>query len=370
MDVIFFPRQDFSIEVCKHRYGKKMTYTEQSDQVRDVVCDQIFNLAEEFGITIGAFMYYGNYGNQYVARAKELMRNGLFWPDIYFYTPNASGGTITKEMYEEYRDNYHIPLFQQNFGRVPNAFSYSYGNMSFKDYAIMDGKWLGGRNSGIDGKTPYGIFDGATLGNLSLPYTKADYMARASTFRWHDTAFPSSGQGGQGISYLDVVATKVDETLLNGGWLTNFQHWDDIISNELICGEDVTTADAPGAIYRQYFQMLANKNINNEIHFAGYGEALAYFVYRDSITRAAMYLPKMNSNNQLVIRLEVQNNFGVENVLLQVPISIKFSTIGTPLAGKTIASNRNLISLGGGDYIVEIPYTGRFPYAIINEVNP
>lgn len=194
-------------------------------------------------------------------------------------------------------------------------------------------------------------------------------MARPSTFRWHDTAFPSSGQGGEGISYLDTVAAKVDETLLNGGWLTNFQHWDTIISQEIACGEQATTADAPGAIYRQYFQMLANKNANNEIHFAGYGEALAYFVYRDSITRAVMYSPKMNPNNQLVIRLEVQNNFGVEDALLQVPISIKFSTVGTPLAGKTIKSDCNLISLSGGDYIVEIPYTGRFPYAIIQTPN-
>lgn len=364
MDAIFFPRQDYPVEVCKHRHGKKMTYTEQSDQVRGEVCGQVFNLAEEFGIKVGAFMYFGNYGNQYVARAKGLIPN-LFWPDIYFYTPNASGGTITEEMYVDYRDNYHIPLFQQNFGRVPNSFSYSYGNMSFKDYAIADGKWLGGRNSGIDYKTPYGVFNGVVLGNLELPYSKANYMARASTFRWHDTAFPSSGQRGAGITYLETVAAKVDETLQNGGWMTNFQHWDDIIANETACGEEVTTADAPGAIYRQYFQMLANKNANGEINFSGYGEALAYFVYRDSITRAVMYSPTSSPNNYLIIRLEVKNNFDIEDTLLQVPISVKFSTVGTPLAGKTITSDCELVSLGGGDYIVEIPYTGRFPYAII-----
>lgn len=366
MIAIFFPRKDYDVEVCKHRYGRKMTYTEQSDQIRTEVCGQVFNLAQEFGIKVGAFMYYGNYDNDYVARAKGLINENLFWPDVYFYTPNASGGgTVTEEMYIDYRDNYHIPMFRQNFGRVPNAFSYAYGNMSFEDYAIADGKWLGGRNSGIDGKTPYGVVGGTILGNLELQYSRANYMARPSTFRWHDTAFPSSGQGGEGISYLDTVAAKVDETLLNGGWLTNFQHWDTIISQEIACGEQATTADAPGAIYRQYFQMLANKNANNEIHFAGYGEALAYFVYRDSITRAVMYSPRMSPNNQLVIRLEVQNNFGVEDALLQVPISIKFSTVGTPLAGKTITSDCNLVSLGGGDYIVEIPYTGRFPYAII-----
>lgn len=368
MDAIFFPRSDYAVEVCKHRYGCKMTYTEQSDQIRNEVSGQVLNLAEEFGIKVGAFMFYGNYGNQYAEQAKRLIQDNLFWPDIYFYTPNSSGDEpVSQEMYIDYRDNYHIPNFLQNYGRVPNALSYSYGDTSYEDYAIADGKWLGGRNSGIDGDTPYGVVNGVTLGNLTLPYSKSNYMSRASTFRWHDTAFPSSGQCGEGISYLNTVDAKIDETLLNGGWLTNFQHWHTIISSEIACGEQATTADAQGAIYRQYFQMLANKNVNNEICFAGYGEALAYFAYRDSITKAVMYSPKMD-NNKLIIRLEVKNNFGVEDALLQVPISIKFSTVGTPLAGQTIKSNCNLISLGSDEYIVEIPY-GLYPFAVIEKVS-
>lgn len=111
--------------------------------------------------------------------------------------------------------------------------------------------------------------------------------------------------------------------------------------------------------------MLAELNEDNDICFAGYGEATAYLVYRQMITRAVMYSPNAHRSTQLFIRLEAQNTLGIDTALLQVPISVKFSTVGTPLAGKTITSDCNLINLGNGDYIVEIPYTGRFPYAII-----
>ena len=80
-----------------------------------------------------------------------------------------------------------------------------------------------------------------------------------------------------------------------------------------------------------------------------------------------MYSPVHESTSKLVIRLEAQNTLGIDTDLLQVPLSIKFSTVDTPLAGKTITSDCNLVTLGSGNYIVEIPYTGRFPKAVIYE---
>ncbi len=364
MNVIFFPRKDYDVEICAHRLGKKMTYTEQSDQVQNGSIG-VLNLAEDFGIKVGAFMYYTNYGNEATEKIHELIDNNLFWPDVYFWTPNANpsttSGIISEDMYNEYRDDYHIPRFVEQYGRVPNAFSYSYGNQTFKSYAESDGYWLGGRNSGISGETDYGVGYGTPN---NMPYSIARFISKESTFRWHDTAFPSNGDNPIGISYLNTVAAKIDETLLNGGWLNNFTHWHTILANEQACGETVTTIDAEGSIYRQYFQMLANKNTNNEIYFAGYGEALAYFVYRSIITKAVMYSPKYDSTNRLSIRLETQNTLNVNTELLQVPISVKFSTSGTPLQGKSITSNRNLISLGNNSYIVEIPFAN-FPSAEI-----
>lgn len=80
-----------------------------------------------------------------------------------------------------------------------------------------------------------------------------------------------------------------------------------------------------------------------------------------------MYSPKKYSNSQLIIRLETVNNLGIDTDLLQVPISVKFSTVGTPLAGQSIKSNQNLINLGNNQYIVEIPYN-EYPAALMEKV--
>ena len=79
-----------------------------------------------------------------------------------------------------------------------------------------------------------------------------------------------------------------------------------------------------------------------------------------------MYSPNEYHNTQLIIRLETNNTLNVDTDLLQTPNSVKFTTVGRPLAGMTIKSDRNLVSLGGGDYIVEIPFN-RFPYAVIEK---
>ena len=89
-----------------------------------------------------------------------------------------------------------------------------------------------------------------------------------------------------------------------------------------------------------------------------------------------MYSPQKNADTQRIIRLEAKNSVSIDGInttsidtdLLQIPISIKFSTVGTPLAGQTIRSNCNLISLGNNQYIVEIPYA-EYPGAIIEKVS-
>ena len=81
-----------------------------------------------------------------------------------------------------------------------------------------------------------------------------------------------------------------------------------------------------------------------------------------------MYSPIKYHDTHIVIMLEAKNNLEIDTDLLQIPISIKFSTIGTPLAGKTIKSNCNLINLGGSNYIVEIPYN-EYTCAVIERVS-
>lgn len=344
MQAIFFPRQDYSVQVCTHRLGKSMTYTEQSDTFR-AGAEAISSYAESKGIKVGVFWGMSD-STEYAAIAKPLMDAGKMWIDAYCHPTNSqiSGTVITKEVYEEERDDLWERISSW-FGIRPVAMSYNSGNTSYADYIIPD--FLAGRNSGRAGGTPYGVGYGSPN---NVAYSAENFKIKQSTSRWYDDAKADSSFSTR----LTQLAADVAATKTNGGWYNNFTHWHNVISDDNL------------QAYKDYLDLLAQLNENDDIYFAGYGEAVAYLVYRQLITRAVMYSPNAHPSTQLFIRLEAQNTLGIDTELLQVPISVKFSTVGTPLAGKTITSDCNLISLGGGDYIVEIPYTGRFPYAIIN----
>lgn len=342
MDAIFFPRQDYPVQVCTHRYGKSMTYTEQSDQFRDGAED-IVSYAVANGIKVGVFWGMSQ-TETYHQLALPYVNNGQMWIDAYCNPTGSNGGTVTREAYEAQRDSL-FEILDDWFGIRPLCMSYAYGNQTYTDYVTPD--FLAARNSGKTGGTPYGV----GYGNPNdLPYSMANYKTRASTSRWYDDAKGTSSFA----SRLQQLESDVEATKLNGGWYNNFTHWHNVIN------------DGNLATYKDYLDLLEELNEDGSIYFAGYGEATAYLIYRQLITKAVMYSPKAHPSTQLFIRLEAENTLGINTDLLVVPISVKFSTVGTPLAGKTITSDCNLVSLGGGDYIVEIPYTGRFPYAIIN----
>ena len=353
MDVIFFPRKDYDVVVCDHRLGKKMTYTEQSDQLKLTESyDWIVGLGETYGIKVGFFAIYSEMSSGDFTKAKNALNGGKIWIDQYSYTPElaakiSGGQTITPEEFVASYVNTLLPAFLSALGKKPVALSYSYGNDSFKDGTCP--LYLAGRNSGgvsSNGGTDYGL----GLGSPSnIPYSFLDYKSRGSTIRWYDRARADSSFSAK----INTVSGLIDGALLSGGWVSNFTHFHSVVS------------DGNQSVYEQYIAMLANKNANDEIYFAGYGEAVAYLVFRQLVTKAVMYSPVMDSDS-LVIRLDARNTLGVDTDLLQIPISVKFSTEGTPLAGQTIKSDRNLISLGGGEYIVEIPYAD-FPVAKITK---
>lgn len=367
MKVVFFPRNDYpnNIEVCAHRLGKKMTYTEQTD-VQNVWYNSIntfsafIEMAKAKSIKVGCFL---DLSSSIIDHNNYIINNyvdGKLWLDAYSYTNELAekiehGGTITEEDFNNAYNNTLLPNFYNFLKKKPVTLSYAYGNDSFKDFVIP--KFLGGRNSEPSGSTIYNTFPtdyGLECGNPNNePYSINRYKSKASSMRWYDAA---KEQGDNFETQLQIVSQKIDETMLNGGWLNNFTHWHNYWQN----GNEQWV--------EPYLNLLAQKNTNSEIYFAGYGEAVAYLVYRESISRAVMYSPVGAENNKLVIRLEAKNIFNIDTDLLQIPISIKFSTTGTPLAGQTIKSNCNLVNLGGSNYIVEIPYN-EYACAVIERVS-
>ena len=364
MEAIFFPRNDYpnNIEVCSHRYGCSMAYTEQTDDLKNTSPDTpytwIVPYAKSKNIKVGGFVNVNKGQISPMNGLKEDYDNGYIWLDAYSLTPNLAeyirptgshyGEDITQEMWNEAYNNYILPIFYNFTGVKPIALSYSYGKDTFKNYILQ---FLGARNSNNNGNTNYGVGFGSPN---NIPYTWQSYNSCESTTRWYNAEKIKPTQDW--AAAILAQGNLIDATKLNGGWINNFTHWHDVVS------------DGRQEIYEDYIDMLAQKNVNNEIWFCGYGEALSYLVYRQIITKAVMYSPNSDATNKLVIRLETINNLGIDADLLQVPISVKFSTIGTPLAGQTIKSNCNLISLGSGQYIVEIPYA-KYPGAVIEKVS-
>lgn len=76
-------------------------------------------------------------------------------------------------------------------------------------------------------------------------------------------------------------------------------------------------------------------NASGDIAFCGYGEALAYMVFREIIEEVEY----KTENGKLVITLQCNDHLPIDYDLLQVPISLK-------------------VSNGDKACIVEIPYSG------------
>ena len=352
MDAIFFPRNDYpsKVEICAHRLGKSMTYSDSTDSInRQVVYDWFMGLAKARNIKMGAFLTYSDFQN--FPFILDDYRSGKIWFDIYSQTPAPEllldEETATEENYDNYYHSVWKPSFLSGIGLPPTAISYRIGLTYFEDYVPK--YFLAGRNSAVNNNTDYGV----GYGNPNnIPYDKDTFKSKRNTLRWYD-AIEHTGEIEQ---ELQIVSDLIDATKANGGWIRNFMHW----HNPYDAGHQDWVV--------RYLDLLASKNSDNSIYFAGFGEALAYLAFRQIITKVVMYSPLHHQTTQLIVRLETNNNLGINSDLLQVPISVKFSTIGTPLEGQAIkCKGRNLIGLGNNQYIVEIPYE-RFPYAMIETI--
>lgn len=361
MEVTFFPRKDYDVEVCNHRYGKAMTYTDQTDSLQLAISyTPYMTLAKSKGVKVGCFAYISDFGSVSFQNAKQDYENGKLWLDLYSYCSSLQykiehHETITEQEFEGAYTNELFPAYLAAIGKKPVCLSYAYGNDSFKDYVIP--KFLGARNSEPDpnySSNTYPTDYGIGLGNPNNePWSVSRYKSKASSMRWYDAA---KSKGNKFSEELEIVSQKIDETAQNHGWLNNFTHWHNYWQ------------DGNEEWAESYLTLLAQKKSQKDIYFAGYGEAVAYLVYRSMISKAVMYSPNGAENDKLIIRLEAKNIFNIDTDLLQVPISIKFSTTGTPLAGQTIRCNYNLASLGNNQYIVEIPYS-EYAGAVIEKVS-
>lgn len=387
MDAVFFPRNDYpnNIEICNHRFGKKITFCELTTMIPKLVSDMLLPYIVELNRThnIRVSGYFDNKNNgtahpysSYLGEdVMDAIANNVIFPSIYFLS-NPQDDYSEQAILDS--KNVLWEWFYNKFGRKPSTIVYGLNPESYGDY--LKPYLLSCTSEGTDHNTDYGI----GVGNPNnIPYSINRYYKRNETVRALDGAWYAQNGGANPWPpgednyqyYINLASTLIDETMAleNGGLITSFCHWHNILYLDI----DPNTGDVrPGreslpAVndgFKAYFNMLAQKNANDEIYFSGYGEAIEYLVFRESISKAVMYSPVGKEGSELVIRLEALNVFNIDTDLLQTPISIKFSTIGTPLAGKSIRSDNNMIDLGNNQYIIEIPWS-KYPGAVITENN-
>lgn len=216
MNAIFFPRNDYpsNVEICPHRLGKKMTYTEQTDGYNVYygainTFSEYTEMAKARNIKVGCFMGLSSPVSDPNDAILNDYNDGKLWLDAYSYTTELApkitgGGTITEQEWNEAYENTLLPNFYNFLHKKPVALSYSYGNASFRNYVIP--KFLGARNSSPSGDTIHNTFPtdyGVGYGNPNNePYSIERYKSKASSMRWYDAAREQSDNFEEQLSIV------------------------------------------------------------------------------------------------------------------------------------------------------------------------
>ena len=193
-------------------------------------------------------------------RSQNDKNNGYLWVDEYSLCPSLYDKITNYESptEQEFISAYNselLPNFISVFGKKPVALSYAYGQEGFRNAVCP--LYLGARNSAYNGNTDYGV----GYGNPSdKDYSFTRYCSKVGTTRWYDYA---KVHGNDFAGSLSLLSSDIDTTMQNGGWLNNFTHWHNYWQ------------DHNEQWAETYLNLLQTKNVNDEIYFAGYGEAVA-----------------------------------------------------------------------------------------------
>ena len=178
-----------SLEICRHRYGKRMTYTEQTDGLH---YEESYLWMREMlvkrGIKAGVFVSLKDLRSDSILAFKDDVERGVVGADVYSSIYPRMIDRLRKKHRKvgekEWNDFYYLhlmPAYYRIFGRLPIAISYAYGNDTYKNSVHQ---CLGGRNSGVDGGIAYQY------------NSQAEMISRKSTLRWYDDVIKNIVVGG------------------------------------------------------------------------------------------------------------------------------------------------------------------------------
>jgi len=397
-----------SVDKCNHRYGAKMTFSQQTDTI---VQNSIYAV-EMYGfknnVRLGAFVANLLPGS-YVSGIKDVESTGLIRHDIYFctdYWRNPTTGVIEviPDYYGTTWTSAGAAAFGTTIGTTKTARSPSHGqgmydltagqlgydyvhgimgasnllevtavedNMqnwlfslinryaSTASYRVGDNKgwythlkrWCGFRNSS---PSPTVLTDraitqyGNNLGYPAATTTRTNFINYNSSFRWWDAIY------SEGKAKADVNAYMVAElnnTISNAGWYRDFCHWHSAQANNSLPSINELLA---------LFRTTVGSNF---VWTCSNGEAIEYMFVRELCKR----ITAVDKDGKITVIVDIVDNFkdlltmGLSQALrletINIPLSAKIDLTGTSLAGKNIISNYGkIVSLGSNQYIIQIPF--------------
>ena len=325
------------IQVCDNRWGKDMTYCENSDTMNPNSYPFIIYLALKYGIKVGCFIN-SNPMWHYSEIYPNLKDAGII--DFDLYAQPTTEQKKSQNSFNEYLD-IERSWFKDKFNKYPSCISYYGSDESYSYFATQ--KMIAGRDNYWETFGKAYTWNGqtypskTTLGNPQVGFDRIEQMNHLMSIRWCDEVMYGNYTTEQAIQFLlkDIAATK-----MNHGFYNAFAHWHYIAGMYPISLEE----------YEKYFSRIAD----NKIHFCSFGEAMEYAISRTMIKNITSYC---TSDNNVIISVEYSNDFIpiINQDCLNTTISVLVDLSETSLANKNISINiGNFIKVGQNKYIIDV----------------
>ena len=220
MKAIFFPKSEIPTKVCAHRYGAKMTYTEQTDSLFNSSRYAVEYYAHKYGYRVGAFinrLTQSGHTDLLESEKYGACKFDIYFTTDYWYNPITGNIEVIPDYYKTSWTQTGINTFGYVEGGVTkiNGVAVSVGdaktsstpNIGTQMYAYSNGKY-GWNNTGVFGQS-------AAKEIVLLQKNVTDW------FRGIFGRFPSSmsyRNGNTGGAYIDVVFYLQCRNSGTGAW--------------------------------------------------------------------------------------------------------------------------------------------------------
>lgn len=417
MKAILFPLSDIPIEICQHRHGAVLSWSENTDTLELTSRYAVEYYAHKYNMRIGAFINpYSQ--NQPLDDLIEAVRYGSMNFDIYFptdlwFNPSTNIVEIIPDYYETVWTNLGVTAFGATLGsakstRTPNIgtemyaiSSGTYGWNSSGLFGTSDaveitalirllnlwyknifetlpvslsyrngqdgGKFIEALNTLQSRNSSYGMYNdipnvptwygqnfaGDYAGNPETIVTRNLMASRSSSFRFWDWI---SGLGASKAVALSALDSIITNTLANNGWVSNFIHWHNAKAS--------VDPDLSMNMFDYYFDAIKTSLAGAEARFCSYGEASQYLANKSIVDNIAAYEDGGKIKIAVCIidkfKNEILNEVGkyasINRQIITEPLSVVIDLTGTVLDGKFIKSSYGkVIYKGLKILVVDIP---------------